>query len=337
MRRNKEDAWMPARVYRGKSAYEFHPKNGGAIRLCSLNAAKWEVLKAHEDQLNKLDSKNSLAALINEFFESADFADLAKTTQSDYQKYSRKIIAVFGKANPSQLKPPHIRKYMDKRGVKSKVQANREKTFLSRVYRWAYERGIVTSNPCQGVKQFKEVGRDKYIEDWEYEAVYKCAAKHIRVAMEISYLCAARKGDVLAMDWGQIGDEGIYIKQGKTNVKQIKLWTPRLRKAIAMAKELRDSNIISRWVICQTNGKNYTDNGFNAGWRKAILDARKETGMELAFTFHDIKAKSISDYEGSTKDKQNFSGHKTERQVATYDRKIKRVETLGVRKSVRKC
>lgn len=45
---------------------------------------------------------------------------------------------------------------MDKRGVKSRVQANREKAFMSRVVRWAYERGKVKMNPCQGVKQFKE-------------------------------------------------------------------------------------------------------------------------------------------------------------------------------------
>lgn len=30
---------------------------------------------------------------------------------------------------PDNIKPEHIRKYMDKRGAKSRVQANREKTF----------------------------------------------------------------------------------------------------------------------------------------------------------------------------------------------------------------
>jgi len=40
-------------------------------------------------------------------------------------------------------------------------------------------------------------------------------------------------------------------------------------------------------------------------------------------TFHDVKAKAISDYQGSSNDKQLFSGHKKESQVLVYDRKIK--------------
>lgn len=328
-RKNKADEWMPDRVYRGKSAYEYHPKGGGAIKVAKLNAAKWEVLKAFDELVKSLESKNNLSGLVADFFESADFADLSKNTQKDYEKYSRKILAVFGKVAPNKLEPPHIRKYMDKRGAKSRTQANREKAFLSRCYRWAFERGIVNKNPCTGVRAFKEKARERYIENWEYEAVYKEAAPHIQAAMEISYLCAARKGDVLAMTWDQEREEGIYIKQGKTGKKQIKAWSPRLRKAIGIAKSLRKGNVISRWVICQSNGRNYTDRGFHEGWNEAREKARVSTGMALDFTFHDIKAKSISDFEGSTRDKQEFSGHKTEAQVATYDRKVQVVPSLG--------
>ncbi|ENM8185462.1 integrase, partial [Salmonella enterica] len=41
-----------------------------------------------------------------------------------------------------------------------------------------------------------------------------------------------------------------------------------------------------------------------------------------------LKAKGISDYEGSSKEKQLFSGHKTESQVLVYDRKVKVSPTL---------
>ena len=45
----------------------------------------------------------------------------------------------------------------------------------------------------------------------------------------------------------------------------------------------------------------------------------------LYIDFHDIKAKSLSGYDG---DKQRFSGHKTAAQVATYDRKVAIVSVL---------
>jgi len=330
-RRNKDDAWMPARVYRGRSAFEYHPASGGAIKLIKLTAKKWEVLKAHEDLMSELNQKDNLAAMIKEFFLSSDFLDLSQTTQNDYTKYSKKVIGVFGKVPPSKLEPKHVRAYMDKRGLKSKTQANREKAFLSRAYRWAFERGKVDKNPCTGVRAYKEIPRKRYIEDFEYSAVYERVPQHVQVAMELSYLCAARKGDVLNMTWDQISEQGIYIKQGKTNVEQIKEWSSRLREAVARAKLLCRDNVYSRWVIAQSNGRQYTDRGFDQGWIDGRAQARTDTKMALDFTFHDIKAKSISDFEGTTQQKQEFSGHKTERQVSSYDRKTKLVPTIGSR------
>ncbi|MDO6704958.1 hypothetical protein [Photobacterium sp. 1_MG-2023] len=85
----------------------------------------------------------------------------------------------------------------------------------------------------------------------------------------------------------------------------------------------------SIFVIHQKNGGRFTRDGFNTRWRKARALAREATGLALDFTFHDLKAKGISDYDGSSKEKQAFSGHKTERQVATYDRRIKVVKTIS--------
>ncbi|MCD3127223.1 integrase, partial [Salmonella enterica subsp. enterica serovar Enteritidis] len=59
--------------------------------------------------------------------------------------------------------------------------------------------------------------------------------------------------------------------------------------------------------------------------RKAAGD---DLGRPLDCTFHDLKAKGISDYEGTAKDKQKYSGHKTESQVLVYDRKVKMSQTL---------
>ncbi|EGA4820946.1 integrase, partial [Salmonella enterica] len=42
------------------------------------------------------------------------------------------------------------------------------------------------------------------------------------------------------------------------------------------------------------------------------------------------KAKAISDFEGSSRDKQIFSGHKTESQVLIYDRKVQISPTLDL-------
>ncbi|EIS44291.1 hypothetical protein YPPY60_2204 [Yersinia pestis PY-60] len=54
--------------------------------------------------------------------------------------------------------------------------------------------------------------------------------------------------------------------------------------------------------------------------------------LDFNFTFHDLKAKGISDLEGTLSEKQAISGHKNMGQTARYDRKIKIVPVVGNQK-----
>tara|TARA_R110002153_G_scaffold31666_1_gene96262 strand:+ start:1785 stop:2786 length:1002 start_codon:yes stop_codon:yes gene_type:complete len=330
-KRKVEDQWMPQRVYRGRSAFEFRPVGGGAVRLCDLDAKQSDVWSAYEKFMAISNNKHTVKYLVDNFFESADFRELSQHTRKDYQKYSKKILAAFGKMDPNAVNPVHVRKFMDILGQKSPVQANRHKAFLSRVFRWAYERGKVKRNPCQGVKQFKETARDRYIEDYEYDAVYQHACPVVKAAMEISYLCMARKADVVKLHQSQLLKEGIFIQQGKTGKKQIKEWGPRLRKAINTANEI-NPDVFSMFVLHQKNGHPFAVPSFDQRWRKAIIKARELTQLPLDFTFHDIKAKGISDFVGTVGEKQAASGHKTESQVRVYDRKVAVVPTVESKK-----
>ncbi|HEF8772434.1 TPA: tyrosine-type recombinase/integrase [Providencia stuartii] len=325
---------MPPRVRRGKSAFEFQVPGGRTARLCDLTCTQAEVWFAYEKFINDQKNEETLNALIDKFFFSADFTNLSITSQKDYRKYSKKLLLVFGKMLPDNIKPEHVRKYMDKRGVNSQVQANREKAFLSRVFSWAYERGMVKGNPCKGVRQFKEIARDRYITDDEYNALYTVAPDLVRVAMEIAYLCCARQADVLTLTYAQLSDDGIFIKQGKTGKKQIKAWTDRLKAAIDLSKTLPlSSGISSLYVLHQSKGSKYTRDGFNSRWQKAKEEAvNKFPYLDFNFTFHDLKAKGISDLEGTLDEKQSISGHKTPSQTARYDRKVVIVPTVGGQK-----
>jgi integrase len=317
--------WMPQRVYKGHAAYEYHPAAGGSIRLCSLDATQRLVWVRYEEELARLEMKaGSFAELVNDFFESKAFTTLAPRTQKDYITYGAKVLKVFGKMACLNISPKNIRMYMDKRGAKSEVQANREHSFMSKVFGWGYERGLVTVNPCLKVRKFTELSRTRYITDMEYSAVLECSSPMMQAAMEISYCCAARQGDVLALKRDDLREEGIYIKQGKTNKEQIKRWNPRLKAAVDLV--LANQKVKSmRWVMSDETGVHITETRLRHWYTAAKIEATsRHPSLKFDFTFHDIKAKSISDYEGN---KQEFSGHKTAAQVAVYDRKIKVVDT----------
>lgn len=304
------------------------------MRLADLSATQSQVWAAYEALINDRKNEDFFEGLAESFFNSADFFELSVETQKDYRKYSQKVLAVFGKMPPGSIKPEHIRKYMDKRGLKSRTQANREKAFISRVFRWGYERGMVKGNPCRGVKQFKEVARDRYITNAEYAALYSISPPVVQVAMELAYLCCARQADVLEMKKGQLIEEGILIKQSKTSVAQIKGWSPRLEAVIKSCAALTlKPGMSSIYVIHQPSGAKYTRDGFNSRWLKAKQDAKAAfPELDFDFTFHDLKAKGISDLSGSLAEKQAISGHKNIEQTARYDRKIVVVPVVGGQK-----
>ena len=76
-----------------------------------------------------------------------------------------------------------------------------------------------------------------------------------------------------------------------------------------------------------------TRDGFNSRWMKAKQAAKVAyPDMDFDFTFHDLKAKGISDLSGSLYEKQAISGHKNFEQTARYDRKIAIVPVVGGQK-----
>lgn len=60
-------------------------------------------------------------------------------------------------------------------------------------HEWRY---TDVANPCAGVKGHRE-GRDRYIEDDEYRAVWEKMHFTMQDAMDVPYLTGQRPGDVL--------------------------------------------------------------------------------------------------------------------------------------------
>lgn len=329
-RKDPKDIQLPPRVTKNKYSYVWKPKGTkksislGKIRETSMSKlwANYEKAKAeHHDVM-------TFAKLWGMFLDSPTFTELATRTQIDYRQHQKKLLAVFGKMKADDIKIEQVRIYMDRRAMSSKNQANQEISSMSRVYGWGFERGYVKGNPCKGIRKFTLKDRDVYIPDEDYLAIYQHARTEIQVAMEISYLCAAREGDVFDLKVSDLMERGIFIEQNKTGKKQIKEWSVRLRKAVEKARIHLVSRSAAGYVIPSPTGGRLNRKTFNTWWNDAKKEAEKTLGRKIPGTFHDIKAKAISDFEGSSRDKQLFSGHKTESQVSTYDRKIKITPTI---------
>ena len=323
--------WLPPRVYPHGKNWVYQPPAGGKIILCPLSAGKLEVLKRHEQEKGRIDNGVFFEHIIDEFFTSESYQQLKFRTRKDYMSYSETLKKVFGRMRPNTIEPHHVRLFMDalakKRGTPGKPAnptANRHKACLQKICSWALQSGRLKKNPCVGVEKCKEKHRDRYITDTEYLAIYNAAPAPCRIAMELVYLCMARIGDVMRLTVREVLDEGLYIEQGKTGKKQIKLWSPRLEKAIEDARNLpRKQGMTTIYLISKPDGSKYSMRTIQSQYSAAC-----ESAGVAGATLHDLKAKGVSDFEGTLADKRNAAGHTTEAQTANYDRKIKTVRTV---------
>jgi len=343
----KKDSKKPPHVYFKKGRYVYYPyvdgKRGREIplrkdgRLLREDAPMSQVWACYEEL--KGTKQHTLKWLIGKYFKSVQYQELAANTKYGYEIFSNTILnapvgkgRTFGDVDFNLITPSVIRKYIDNRSAKK--SANREIQFLSAVFSWAYERDLCKSNPCKGVRKNKAPSRDRYIEDYEYDLVYELAPDYIKAMMELAYLCRARRGEVSCrkqvktkheikvIDTGltvkDVNEKGVYVHRTKGSLPEVTLWTERLEAAIKLAKSI-NKDVISKWLLHDANGHPINDRRFSTAWQRLMKKALAR-GLKEPFTFHDIKAKGISDH------KINASGHKSERAKQVYLRKAGETE-----------
>ena len=235
----------------------------------------------------------------------------ARRTQCDNLKELELLRAVFNRVQIDRIKPHHVRAYLDKRGQAAKCRANREKALLSHLFNRAREWGYTDApNPCQGVKGFKELGRDRYVSDVEFAAVREAAHPTVRDAMDIALLTGQRPADVLKIKRADIHDGALWIVQNKTGAKRAIEVTGEL-KALIDRMNARPRERISAFLIQDDDGKPLRTDALRSRFDKA----RKAAGV--SFQFRDIRAKAATDT-GDLAHSQLLLGHKRREMTEHY-------------------
>jgi integrase len=251
-----------------------------------LNQAR---LKWAELEQEPLDSKDKTFAVIAERYRREVLRLRALRTQKDYQIAMDKLVKVFGHIPVDAITPQDVREYMNLRGQKAPIRANREKAMLSTLFNYAREWGYTNAaNPCAGVKGFKEAGRDRYVEDAEYLAVWNAASPPIQDAMDIAYLTGQRPADVLKMRLSDIRNGFLWVQQNKTGKKLRVEIVGLLKNAIERILS-RPRPALGLSVIQNEKGQPLSVNQLRDGFERA----RKAAGVD--FQFRDLRAKAATD------------------------------------------
>src|SRR5690242_13969836 len=246
-------------------------------------------------------------------------------TQKDNARELKQLLAFFD--DPpcpfEAIEPQHVRQYLKWRGAKAKVRANREKALLSHIWNWARGEGYTKlANPCAGIKGFREDGRDVYVEDDMYAAVYEQGGQPLRDAMDLGYLAGQRVADTLKMDERDVRDGFLHVAQGKTGAKRRIEVTGALAVLLARIGERKAGYKVhaTRLVVAE-DGQPLTYRMLQG----AFYRAREAAGIEpKAFQFRDLRAKAGTDKADAVEDirqAQHQLGHASVTMTEHYVRK----------------
>lgn len=239
----------------------------------------------------------------------------ALRTQRDNLKELAKLYEFFDHppAPLDEIRPINIRQFLDWRvnnvqnklreknrpiqGNEGQVRANREKALFSHIWNYARERGYTEkSNPCLGIRSYRESGRSNiYVDDAMFEAVREKADQPLRDAMDLAYLTGQRPADTLKFNEHDIRDGALWITQNKTGKKlRIAVQGDLVTAINRIRARKRSYKIISTFLIVNEKGERLTANAL----RFRFDAARKAAGISKQdFQFRDLRAKAGTDKE----------------------------------------
>jgi integrase len=212
----------------------------------------------------------------------------------------RHLLESFADAPLVQIKPLHIRQFLDDHADKP-TTANRCKRVFSVMWNKARGWGYTDlPNPCGGIQGYSLKKRTVYISDVVYKAVWASASVPLQDAMDLAYLTGQRPADALKMTVHDMVEGHLIVTQEKTKQPlRIKLVgeLATLLKRIEARKA--GHNVVTAALLVNEHGKRLTAPTLRSQFDKARTVAATQI-PELAaaikeFRFYDLRAKAADD------------------------------------------
>ena len=338
--RKPADRWMPERVYRDKTGYVYRPLKAKAATLLKFKKVNGKIVedasvkaalyKAYEEYLEERNQPKNNSYWFDLYLASPEFARLK---DKQYERYINIVVDpdnlnsrathnglrhVFGDMYPQEVRPTHVRKYLDywnspRKVVKSNgkvietegkpIIANRHRSCLITYFKWVtqYVEGM-QGNPAEQTMKFPENIRQVYTSHVDYDALLQAALqsrqKWVYPFWQIAYLCGLRVHEVWNLNMSDIvyedGKKYLRCVRGKGSRGEMVEISEDLQAAIDFAIALhkpRDAKDLSQIPLVQnTRGQRITQSAIN----KARYNMMKATGIK-DFWNHDLKKKAGTD------------------------------------------
>ena len=339
------------RVGKFKTSYGYKlPDGTWAYRLSAPTGDIEAVEKIRREAFDRANVLNgnypkldTFAALVDRYFTWQDrLPDTsedkkAPLTLQENHREADKLLKVFGKVRPCDIKPVHIYKYLAARAEQgAPIKANKEIALLSAILEYGRRFGLLETNPCRGIKYNKSRPRDKYVISDEIDFMRRVAGErggsYIRIALclYVAYLTVSRPSEMRTLLRQSISNAGIQMpigKRKKGHAQRYKLieWSDELRQTIDQALSLQ--RVSSMYVFGNNGGQPYSRSGFATILRRLMEyceKAAKEENVSFnRFSLADMRPTAVTDrMEDGDENIENATGHVDRKMVNNvYDRR----------------
>jgi len=211
--KRKKDKHLPKRMHFKHGSYYYVNRDNKWIKIGkTLHEAmiKWvEIVQPDEKACHTMEQ------LFNRYMLEISIKKAKSSYQSDQQAMKALHIA-FAHLSPRVVNQVLIYEFLDTRGAVAPTRANREKALLSHVFTKAIRWGVVTENPCRGVENLDEFGRDRYVEDHELLAVHSIANENMQNIIDFALVTGLRQADIIKIKLSDLNEKGIFITVQKS-------------------------------------------------------------------------------------------------------------------------
>jgi integrase len=303
-----------------------------------------EALKKYANLITEADVPVGNMVRLFDLWKIERLSKYALKTQKEYMRMADITAKSFSEFDVEQVRPMHIAAFVDDNFSGKPNAANKYKALLSLVFSFAVRKGLCDHNPCRDVHGMPEPKRQRYITDEELARVRAAAllgndnkptpsGQMIVCLIDLAVITGQRIGDLLAVKWSDICEEGVMFKPRKTAkstgiIVPVRM-TPQLQNTLERARNF--GNVKGMNIIHSIKGCPYTYFGAQTAWKRAITRARARYEEECEKTsmvpdkallqnmhFHDLRRKSLTDAKRQGKDPQKLAGHADPKMTARY-------------------
>jgi integrase len=307
----------------GKTRYRFRRKGSRAVYLPGLPGSP-EFAQAYADAVAGVTSRlevgagrtvpGTINALAVAIYASAEWHQLAPTTQSSRRGIIEALRRSYGDLGVATLKQGNVRTMRDKKRDTPAAANN-----LLKVLRWmmtfAVERNLRPDNPVVGIKplRIESDGFHTWTEDEaaQFEARWPVGTRE-RLAFDLLLYTVQRSGDVRQMGRQHISKGRLHVVQDKTGAR---LSLPILGPLAASLATVAPDQMM---FVVTAYGQPFTAKGFSNWFSAACRDA----GLPhcSAHGLRKCGATRLADAGCSDNEIMAWTGHRSPKELQTYTR-----------------